>query len=378
MWMHLADLGRLRLSTTHVNISISPDQLTPLDIIWTVLMLLIRSVLGVFTARKADPLLDNGERVTRPQLSLSLPLRIRPNHYQDYAKAIGRSASDMSPEKLRRHIATHEAHLAMFLGSLCQPSIPLLLARKGCPIRPLGAVNVSNRIELIDVDACRQFVSDGVHDNAAVGPTYRILASLPAFSTVVKRGLQTDVVVSIIGKSSTGLSDASSEEEIFRLVFTMLEFRAQTRHRERLPESGKPGNDSGLNGANLVSNGPFSMSGSDPATWARICKDYNFIHFSGLIARLFGMKARIAHGNHVVAKAIDRLDALEIARSRASHTKAMSRLTIRFKQPVPIPSRLVVLQHGDAGRPTERYSIAVEGSLRPIIDIDIDALDSKT
>jgi acyl dehydratase len=50
----------------------------------------------------------------------------------------------------------------------------------------------------------------------------------------------------------------------------------------------------------------FSISDNDPLKWAALCKDYNFIHLSGLAAKAFGLLGKLAHRNCVAAAALQK------------------------------------------------------------------------
>ncbi|KAF2227181.1 hypothetical protein BDZ85DRAFT_245793 [Elsinoe ampelina] len=290
-----------------------------------------------------------------------MPLRIRSSQFQDYATAINTIKSEMSARQISKHIASNQAHLAMFLGSLIQPAIPLLLARKRSPIRPLGAVNVSNRAEMIDVAACRRLVLDTDVESGGAAWSYTISASLPKHAQIVKRGIQTNLVVSIIEETTE-----HGKREIYRLTFTMLEFRKQARRAHANGKESVNQLDHSINAS--IDVGSFKMTHADPSNWARICKDYNFIHFSTLVARLFGMKGRIAHGNHVVAKAIEVIG----TQTGSEIPQEGRRLEMRFKRPVLIPSRLIIRRSStSASTMAKQYLIAPEGHEKPSIEVDV-------
>ncbi|KAG8629518.1 hypothetical protein KVT40_003383 [Elsinoe batatas] len=289
-----------------------------------------------------------------------MPFRIRSSQFPEYAAAIERSKSGVDVKQIPQYVASNQARLAMFLGSLIQPAMPLLLARKGCPIRPLGAVNVSNRAELIDVAACKRLVLDPGVESGGAARSYTISASLPKHAQIVKRGIQTDLVVSIIGDTE------HEKRAIYRLTFTMLEFRKQARRAHANRKETVSQLDHSISASTIV--GSFKMTHVDPSNWARICKDYNFIHFSALIARLFGMKGRIAHGNHVVAKAVEFMD----LQSMATTPEAGKWLEIRFRRPVLIPSQLNVNRSSiDASSVVKQYLIAPDNHEKPSIEVDV-------
>jgi acyl dehydratase len=76
-----------------------------------------------------------------------------------------------------------------------------------------------------------------------------------------------------------------------------------------------------------------SLTSNDPYLWATLSKDYNPIHFSSTLAKMFGFKSMIAHGNHVLAKGLAKLDV---------HGEGMRFMEVEFRRPVFIPSELDV------------------------------------
>ena len=90
------------------------------------------------------------------------------------------------------------------------------------------------------------------------------------------------------------------------------------------------------------------VSGSDPYLWAKLCRDYNPIHTAYPLARLFGFRQRIMHGNHVAAKAVQAyIDAYPEEAEAVLRRAGPSKATVAFKRPVLVGSKLTV-NVGDA------------------------------
>jgi acyl dehydratase len=105
----------------------------------------------------------------------------------------------------------------------------------------------------------------------------------------------------------------------------------------------------------------MSILSNDPLKWASLCKDYNFIHLSGFAARLFGLPGKLAHGNHVVAKAMHVLEGV------GHKTQDMTWMEIQFRRPVAVPTSLNVdLQSTSAD--VKRIFIGCGGRKNIVVD----------
>jgi len=76
--------------------------------------------------------------------------------------------------------------------------------------------------------------------------------------------------------------------------------------------------------------GQLSLNNEIAGKWSRISQDYNPIHLSPLLARLFGFKGQVAHGMSVAMIALRRVDAF---REMSSGT-----LSVNFYRPIILPS----------------------------------------
>jgi acyl dehydratase len=89
------------------------------------------------------------------------------------------------------------------------------------------------------------------------------------------------------------------------------------------------------------------LSGRDPIRWAATSKDYNPIHVSPLGAKLFGFSSVIAHGNHIVALALQQLvegktDLEKAAKALIWETDAPYDIEVKFLRPTTLPASLAV------------------------------------
>ncbi|KAF2147648.1 hypothetical protein K461DRAFT_298275 [Myriangium duriaei CBS 260.36] len=246
----------------------------------------------------------------------------------------------------------------------------LLLASSRCPVDPIGAVNVRNRFEVKDLPQCRRLLDQSEKN---LKETYNIVAMLPKEATPVKRGIETDIIVSIM----YGVSPTQSTE-IYRQTFTVLEFvktagQPLNASKQTPPESGKS-HDPDATSARSVStmSTSFRMERHDPYGWAALCKDYNPIHMSPTVARLFGFKGKIAHGNHVVAKAVESVlseSPAWIDDSKDIPGTLQFAMEVVFKRPITVPCELVATQITQRDKSAVEFNIALKGGTKPSVTV---------
>lgn len=246
---------------------------------------------------------------------LSMPLKITKSDLDAYLFAVHGKEADV--------LQWNEVQLTLLLSALSEPAMLLLLATRNCEVRPLGAVNVRNRFELLRPDLC--------HPQRLV--TYKEMlleAAVSKSKRLVKRGLEIDLSVSINVFDTVG----GGSTAVYRQIFTMLQFADTSPD---IPTNiSSAGKDQRTTALPIKST--FSMHSREPAAWAKVCKDYNPIHISGIAARMFGFPDKIAHGNHVVAKAF----ASDVV-SLEDNTLSMSQplwMEVSFKRPVTVPAKL--------------------------------------
>lgn len=202
------------------------------------------------------------------------------------------------------------------LVPLTNPLLLHLLTKYTTPILPLGSVNVRNRFEFIDPDACQSLRSKTLQAIATMGGH-----SSPGIAR--PRGIEFDITIVV----------ALNNRPIFRQIFTVLQFirhknagimtATEPRQADRTSRS-----DALVHGMNIDFNAP--------ARWAKLCKDYNPIHVNTFAARLFGFPGKIAHGNHVVAMVLSQL-----SREMAISTNSRF-LEVEFRRPMVVPLKSAV------------------------------------
>ncbi|EOA83530.1 hypothetical protein ACJQWK_00598 [Exserohilum turcicum] len=257
-------------------------------------------------------------KTSRPDptgLQLCSPLVISPEDVTRFLSAVGHQGSKAP--------SLGHAQLMLFLSVMTEPAMLLLISSPRCPINPLGAVNVRNTFELIRPELCdleNLMDTDSAHLEAVVRPN----------PTPVKRGIEWELEVNVnvpIEKNDGAV------RTIFRQVFTMLEFRKMPGH---VKSKGLDNSQSNVSTSiPMDASTQISLSGDDPLKWAALCKDYNFIHLSGLAAKLFGLPGKLAHGNHAAAKA---LWSSYSAGNTISPEHGPLRMRVEFKKPMVVPA----------------------------------------
>ncbi|OCF36008.1 hypothetical protein I317_00530 [Kwoniella heveanensis CBS 569] len=210
-------------------------------------------------------------------ISVRMPFRSKREDVELYLMA---SLATCSTEE----ILDVPAHLQLFLSALTEPAMLVLLAKRGCPIDPIGAVNVRNRFELSEPSFCVSALKDPAR--------LYIAAKLSEEVVKVKRGWEYSIIVELKSKNGSRKGDTA----LYRQIFTMLQF---AKHHTPVP----PISQADSHPTTTVTH--IQLTANDPTLWAKLSKDYNPIHMSALAARLLGFKMKIAHGNHVAAKAIE-------------------------------------------------------------------------
>lgn len=226
-------------------------------------------------------------------------------------------------------VELNNPQLMLFLSSITEPAMLLLLAKRGCPIRPLGSVNVRNRFELLRTDG-KPTPLFSAKDALAT-------ASLHPQPHRVKRGMEYTIETTLtIPDPKTG-----AQVPVFRQLCTMLQFMKPVELTPKpvlsAPATAQRNTEWTSSSAKL----PVDVGASEPGAWAAICKDYNPIHTSSLIAKLYGFDGKLAHGNHVVAKSLHVIG----SKSRDS-AKVLLKMNmpvwmeVEFRRPMTVPAKL--------------------------------------
>ncbi|TQV91800.1 Ricin B lectin [Cordyceps javanica] len=334
------------------------------DVLVIILLILAKLLQRIFGL--APPLAPSADRLgfDLPALSVTSTLAIddddllrfdaatSPGSKKSRTEAPPSSKSDpLSPPAV-------ENNRSLLIAGLINPLMSILLANRNLPIHPFGAVNTRNTFTFLDPEACR-------YPTQVLDPTRGITVS--AFmggpsnrGRRVKRGVEFEVhfEVAALRRGDT------SPTVIFKQVGAIL---------ARLPRDTKPLYRDlsstvaveGVGDEHEDEKEPAWMSADGeivelgmraPKKWAALCRDYNPIHMSSILARAFGFPGKIAHGNHALARAVELVardparvitpgpntaDKAVLLLSRSDDgEETPSALEVRFKRPMVLPSRL--------------------------------------
>jgi len=294
-------------------------------------------LIGNSIYNKISPLLGlspkRSETEEAPAIGLSMPFSITEIQIEEYIQTLSQKHS--IPE-----IMENQQHLSLLLSALTEPAFILLLCKRNCPIDAIGSVNVRNRFEILNPQACSTLISQR---------SKRIIRStLKSKRRKVKRGWEYDFVTELVQPGG---------ESIYRQVFTMLQF---TKH-------GVPPTTNTLDNKEEISSlsklGEISVTGTDTSNWSSLCKDRNPIHLSTLAAKMLGFKGKIALGNLVAAKAIEVLVQNSKVQSLGQKSTYME---VSFLRPVLLPARMEVW--GQLGE-TKEGSLEVRIGEKPCVTL---------
>lgn len=327
---------------THTRLSFSPTRLTRSEIGFVLSLFALRSSRNVLewlhlTRRTADE--------ATADLHLSMPLKLSRSDLDKYKHAVTGTSND--------EIRWDNIQLTLLLSALSEPAMLLLLATRKISIRPLGSVNVRNYFEILRPELCspEQLLS---HKEIT------LRASASKDFRPVKRGFEIDLSVSI------NVSDGKqrSPTTVFRQTFTMLQF-AKTSSQVTTDLNASPTKRS----PSAFLKAEFAFASHEPSAWAKVCKDYNPIHTSVIAANMFGFPGKLAHGNHIVARACNTGVASNYFASLPSSQPLW--VKVSFKRPVVVPTQLELrLEIDDAPHSTTEaasgFEISSKGKLRVI------------
>lgn len=332
----------LLLGASNVSLNFSPNRLRNREILLAITVLMQKSIFRVLLRMIGFASTDT----SKTSLTMSSPFLVSQSDIARYKQSIGHRQTKTTLEFI---------HLPLLLSATTEPAMLLLLVNRSCPINPLGAVNVRNRFELLRPDLC-DFSSLEIPNRAA------LLAEVQGEPRHVKRGVEYDLEVNIMIPDDAGTGKAVVA---FRQIFTMLEMR-KTKELEgeaRPSEVKVVRADSSAVGLSTS----MSFSGRDPLTWAALCKDYNFIHISNLAAKLFGLPGKLAHGNHVVAKAVQSSQEDGAFKSLSPTPMWME---THFRRPVTVPTKLAI----EAAQSTTTSTLTISRSGQACVMVEYGAL----
>jgi len=328
-------LHPLRHAGNEAHLAFFPSELTVSEVILVILVFIGRQALHLvglgnqFQIKTGSG--GDGGSYELPELAVSMPFRFTEAYLGLYAAALNTGSEASVAYNDPKVLLDSAAKMCVLLSAFSEPAMLLVLGHHRSPVRPLGAVNVRNKFDVLRPDLCTADV--------LMKGRCGVVARLVRQARRVKRGLEIDVVVEIV----------SYEEEpvvvVYRQVFTMLQFM---RSNKRIGVSAKQKDELSIDElARQAKSRPFTMTMSSPTAWARVCKDYNPIHMSKVAAKIFGFRSTIAHGNHALAVALEQFESNHDF-SCDTKDKPFS-MEVQFRKPIVLPATLgaLIVQEGD-------------------------------
>jgi acyl dehydratase len=324
---------------TIISLDKSPNQVNRLDVAHLVSAIALKHALPAFTGY-SPPLRSQpgtAQEFLLPCLKLEGPLSLTENNLRAFNRAVVRDGQRYADVGLN----------PFFLIAQTVPLAINILAHRDCPIKPFGAVNTRNKFLFINPSALRDWktlasasklghISYSAHFGGPTHPGQR-----------QKRGVEFCITVDVMhGK------DKILQQELWFLQFLPKSFKPlfQDTPKEQPQVAAVEGRQSTSKSQDRV----LRLSGRDPIRWAATSKDYNPIHVSPLGAKLFGFRSVVAHGNHVVALALQQLidgktDVEKAAGSFIWETDNPCEIEVKFLRPTTLPATLTVTWDNQKG-----------------------------
>ncbi|CEJ92797.1 hypothetical protein VHEMI08427 [[Torrubiella] hemipterigena] len=174
---------------------------------------------------------------------------------------------------------------ALLLAGLINPLMSIMLTNRNNPIMPFGCVNTKNRFEFLDTEPPAGHYTVTATLGGDENPARR-----------VKRGIELDVVF---------VATHSQRGKVFRQVATILAY-LPSKHKPLYKAPEVKAAENVASGWKNIEKYMVELKFNAPFDWAAVCKDYNPIHMSSGMAKLFGFPSKIAHGNHVLASFVQK------------------------------------------------------------------------
>lgn len=324
LWPALQQLLPLFPPRPISHLPIRPNELGYTHVLFMITFLLIKPLLklaGFVPPLRVAPNSAAGYQL--PNLSVTMPFKPAAHDIQAYDDAVGRHETKSS---------YLESSPFFPLVATSTPLALLLLSRPACPILPLGSVNVRNRFEFTDPQKCEQAAQGKLHNLVAV-------ATLQSKGRRVKHGVEIDIVVDVRERTL----GEPAVRPIFRQTLTFLQFLKPAIGRDLVAAQAEGKTRDAPSAVDASQRSQILHVTSDaPRKWAAVCKDYNPIHVSNVLARLFGFRRKIAHGNLVVAMAASHhpsFDKPDLQQHWDPKTQPWW-AEVNFRRPVFVPAEL--------------------------------------
>lgn len=345
LWQEVQSVRPLLYKSPRVRLAFSPDQFGGLRFQICFVALVLRSGLlrlGLLKRTKMSPLNGKEAESAPPNtytvengqpIALDMPFRLRPDHFRSYGRSVD---AEIDLESCRHD----PLRLHLLLTGLTLPSIVILTAKRGCPFDSIGTVHVRSRVEVASHDKCLRALEEELARKTETPGKLKVMSRCGTRAKKIKRGWEWVITCDLLDERGSIL---------FRQHFVLIEF---ARHAS--PPDSEIARQTIESPSLSESLGTVRFTGGDPALWAALSKDKNPIHFSTLAAKALGLRGRVAHGYHVVAKGVDVLGTP--SRSQVVSEKKGSWHEVEMKRPTFLPAQLEVVaakEGSDGGRAFE-------------------------
>lgn len=325
-------------NVAYIELERSPNQITTSDIISLIVLALCKYIPGYSPRLRADPA---SQTFILPQTRAEGILRISSQDVRAFQRSV------LPGVDLPCTSSTNP----FFLVAQTVPLIIYFLVNRACPIKPFGSVNTRNVIHIIQPSICRDAAL--LQQMSAQGRLTYISSSggveSPGFRR--KRGVESCTTIEIYLDN-----ELLMQQQCWFLQFLPSSFepRYQASKEEKSTTDRPSRQDS------VKAEYGLQMTLNDALRWAASSKDYDGIHVSPLVARLFGFQGVLAHGNHVAALAIQQVQPSSDAPPASNgagtllwESDSPMTVDIKFIRPMILPAILAAQWHtadGDASK----------------------------
>ena len=225
---------------------------------------------------------------------------------------------------------------SLFLVALTAPLVIYTLALHACPIKPLGAVNTRNTFRYHDPVLCNdttKLLQASKEGRLKVSARFGGPQNLGKRK---KRGMEFSMIIEIRKHEEVLLT-----QELHFLQFLKSSQKPKFDPKQQSEQiNDDDDDDAGQDSLETCALPRFDVT--TPRLWAASCGDYNPIHILPLAAVLFGFPSVIAHGNHIVALAVEEARLKDRQRFDEAHQILYGRkpftLDVRFIKPMVLPA----------------------------------------
>ncbi|PWN34546.1 uncharacterized protein FA14DRAFT_177952 [Meira miltonrushii] len=318
-------------STVEIKLQQSPTRFTGFDLFVLSLSVLCKYI--PFTKGYHNELIphkDKQQAFDLPLIQVSGPLRFDQSDIQRFQRALQPNVKGRKPE-----IDDDGPANSLFLVALTAPLVIYVLALHASPIKPLGAVNTRNAFHYHDPAMCNDITKLLQASNEGRLQVSARFGGPQNPGIRKKRGMDFSMIIEV----------RKHEEVLFTQELHFLQFLKSGQKPKFDPEQrqSEQNNDEDMEDQDSLETCALPrFDVTTPRLWASSCGDYNPIHILPLAAVLFGFPSVIAHGNHVVALAVEEARLKDQQRFNEAHQILYGRkpftLDVQFIKPMVLPA----------------------------------------